>query len=285
MLSDTLERQYKEGRELTKLNLGEIYFGASEPERRQFFEDILQARFRATGIGSVEQLKHLLGEHEHAGSFGKYICSHSRLGDARFYGFGLLCSLCSGDVSFIIELFRSLIGSNWAERGPIDIMHQDRLSKEFAQRQLADLRTTADIGPKLFELANHLGTVLRAYLENSKDREHVEERLRIVIEGSGKLSGEAQEMQDALLRHCVLISGGSCKSRRGQPAKQLFFRRLFAPCFPFSPTRSGSIELSFQRYEAFLKDPKSLKPSTDDDKDAWESGLGSVEITSECPAE
>ena len=100
-----------------------------------------------------------------------------------------------------------------------------------------------------------------------------DERLRIVVEGSGELSQPAQEMHDALLRHSVLINGGSCKSRGGQPARQLFFRRLFAPCFPFSPTRSGSIELTFQQYERFLLEPKSLKAKDD----PWETGLGRME--------
>jgi hypothetical protein len=276
ILSDTFGRQYKEGRELTKLNLGEIYFRASEEEGRKFFESILQARFNATGIGSVDKLKQLLGEHEHQGGFGKYIRSQARPGDARFYGFALLCSLCSGDVSFIIELFRSVVGTEWSADRPIEMMSQDRLTKQFAQRQLADLRSTADTGPKLYNLANHLGGVLRAYLLESKDPNRVDERLRIVVEGNEELSQEAQEMQDALFRHSILISGGSCKSRRGQPARQLFFRRLFAPCFPFSPTRSGSIELSFQRYEGFLLEPKTLKPTQDDPTDAWDTGLGRV---------
>jgi energy-coupling factor transporter ATP-binding protein EcfA2 len=276
ILSDTLGRQYKEGRELTKLNLGELYFQASEQDGRAFFESILQARFQATGTGSVETLKKLLGEHEHTGSFGRYISSQSRPGDSRFHGFALLCSLCSGDVSFIIELFRKLVGTEWSADRTIDNTTQDRITKQFAQQQLADLRATADTGPKLYEFAHHLGSVLKDYLLNSKDADHVDERLRIVVEGSGDLSQPAQEMHDALLRHSVLINGGSCKGRRGQPARQLFFRRLFAPCFPFSPRRSGSIELSFQQYERFLLEPKSVK-AKDEKPDPWESGLGRME--------
>ena len=276
ILSDTLGRQYKEGRELTKLNLGEVYFRANEQERRAFFESILQARFLATGTGSVEKLKELLGEHEHARSFGKYICSQVRPGDARFYGFALLCSLCSGDVSFIIELFRKLVGTAWLAMKTIDAGKQDRITKQFAQQQLADLQLTADVGPKLRAFADHLGSVLKEYLVNSAEAAHVDERLRIVVEGSGELSQPAQEMHNALLRHSVLINGGSCKCRRGQPARQLFFRRLFAPCFPFSPTRSGSIELTFSQYEKFLFDPKSVK-AKDDVPDVWNSGLGRTE--------
>ena len=119
--------------------------------------------------------------------------------------------------------------------------------------------------------------MLHTYLLKSKGAKQVDERLRIVVEGSGELSQSAQEMHDALFRHSVLINGGSCKSRRGQPARQLFFRRLFAPCFPFSPTRSGSIELTFQQYESFLLEPKSLKATNDEEPDPWESGLGRME--------
>lgn len=276
VLADHLGRQYKEGRELTKLNLGEVYFRASEKQGRVFFESILEARFGATGTGSVEKLKRLLGEHEHDGSFGKYICSLPRPGNARFYGFALLCSLCSGDVSFIIELFRKMIGTEWSADKNIDPKIQDGVTKQFAHQQLADLRATAKTGPQLYAFADHLGGVLKKYLLNSKDGAPVDERLRIVVEGSGELSESAQQMHDALLRHSVLINGGSCKSRKGQPARQLFFRRLFAPCFPFSPTRSGSIELSFHEYEALLLDPRSLKPK-DEPEDPWKTGLGRME--------
>lgn len=282
ILSDTLGRQYKEGREMTKLNLGEVYFRASEHDGRAFFESILHARFLATDTGSIVKLKELLGEHDHAGSFGKYICAQSRPGDARFYGFALLCSLCSGDVSFIIELFRKLVGTEWSSDKTIDDKIQDRVTKQFAQQQLADLRATADIGPRLYAFADHLGGVLKDYLLTSKGATQVDERLRIVIEGSGELTQSAQEMHDGLLRHSVLINGGSCKSRGGQPARQLFFRRLFAPCFPFSPRRSGSIELTFQQYEKLLLDPTSLK-AKHEDPDPWESGLERMETKDDKP--
>lgn len=258
VLSDTLGRKYREGRELTKLNLGEVYFACKEDEGRRFFEQILEARFQATGRGNLETLQNLLGEHEHEGNFGNYIRGLSRPGDARFYGFGLLCRLCSGDVSFIIELLHALTRGKWEAEVPrLSAHEQDVIVKRFAQRQLAELRSVAEYGNTLHEFASHLGELIKMFLLKSVGKE-ADERLRIEIEGSGELSDQAKLVEDALFRHSVLISGGAGKSKRGLPTRKLYFRRLFAPCFPFSPTRKGCIDVLFSDYESWLVDPSRM---------------------------
>jgi hypothetical protein len=258
ILTDSLGRKYKEGREFTKVNLGEVYFQSKEEDGRRFFEQILEARFRETGKGSLQELFRLLQEHEHEKRFGEYICSQSRPGDSRFYGFGLLCRLCSGDISFIIELLYSLTQGSWDnQRAPLTPKEQDEIIKRFAMRQLADLHATSEHGGKLHEFAMSLGKLIKSYLLKSKNKK-ADERLKIEIEGPGELSSQAQVMHDALLRHSVLVSGGAGKSRKGLPTRRLFFRRLFAPCFPFSPNRDGCIALTVQDYEQWLLDPKTI---------------------------
>lgn len=257
-LTDTIGRKYREGRELSKVNLGEVYFQSEEQDGRAFFEGILDARFRETGKGSVEELQRLLGEHTHGANFGAYIIEQRRAGDARFYGFGLLCELCSGDVSFIIELLHSITKGRWhAQSAPIKEKDQDAIVKRFAQGQLTDLRNIADYGMKLHTFANCMGGLIKSYLLNSTG-DKPDERLRIEIEGTGDLGQEAQRMHEALLRYSVLVSGGAGKSKAGLPTKKLYFRRMFAPCFPFSPHRSGCIAISVKEYERWLLDPKTM---------------------------
>jgi len=258
ILTDSFARKYKEGRELTKLNLGEVYFQAEEEDGLRFFEQILEARFRETGKGSLPELLRLLGKHKQEDSFGEYICSRARPGDARFYGFSLLCRLCSGDVSFIIELLYTLTKGSWdGNCKPLTAKQQDESIKRFAQRQLADLHATADHGQKLFDFAMGLGQLIKSYLLKSKGKQ-ADERLRIEVEKWGELSPEAQTMHDALLRYSVLISGGAGKDMEGLPTRKFYFRRLFAPCFPFSPTRKGCVALKFKDYQRWLLDPKRI---------------------------
>jgi len=102
---------------------------------RRFFEEILDARFVAVKKGSRDALLRMLGEHPHEAGFGSYILDQSRPGDSRFYGFSLLCSLCSGDLSVILELLRALAQGKWdAAIEPIPASEQDRIVKDFAQR-------------------------------------------------------------------------------------------------------------------------------------------------------
>jgi tRNA A-37 threonylcarbamoyl transferase component Bud32 len=263
VLEDHLGRKYKEGRELSRLNLGEVYFSANEREGRRFFEQILAARFDEVGKGSLHELTAMLGEHPHEDGFGEYICSQARPGDSRFHGFGLLCKLCSGDVSFIIELLHALTQGLWGQGARrLKPVQQDEIVKRFAQRQLADLRRISEHGSFLYEFAERVGNLLKEYLLVSKAKQNPDERLRIEIEGPAQLSPEAQRLHEALLRHSVLIDGGAGKSRRGLPTRRLFFRRLFAPCFPFSPTRKGCVPLTVEQYQVWLLDPKRIPTPT-----------------------
>lgn len=258
VFDDTLGRRYKEGRDMTKVNLGEVYFQHKEETCLEFFEQILKARFEETGKGSMEELKSMLGEHEFDTNFGEYLCERTRPGDARFHGFRLFCRLCSGDVSYVIELLHNLCSGRWDKNVKISVSQQDEVTKQFAQRQLALLKSTAEYGPRLYEFAEGLGNLLKQYLLKSKKKQDPDERLRIEIEGTDELSDEARKMQDELFRHSVLIPGGTGKSRKGLPTRKLYFRRLYAPCFPFSPTRKGCIDLKVKDFETWLKDPKLI---------------------------
>jgi hypothetical protein len=211
----------------------------------------------------LAELRHLLGEHPDEDGFGEYICRQARPGDTRFHGFGLLCKLCSGDVSFIIELLHSLTQGSWGQRNKLTPLQQDEIVKRFAQRQLADLRRISDHGAVLYQFAERVGGLLKQYLLSSRGKKDADERLRIEIEGAEDLVVEAQRTHDALLRHSVLIDGGVGKSRKGLPTRKLFFRRLFAPCFPFSPARKGTIALTVQQYERWLLDPGRIPSQPD----------------------
>jgi serine/threonine protein kinase len=262
-LMDHLGRRYQEGREVSKVNLGEVYFKAREDEGQGFIEAILNERCKETNVGSLKQLKALLGEHGEDGNFGRYIVSKQRPGDARFYGFGIICRLCSGDVSYIIELLRSIVGDTWHEKTqPVKPVDQDQIIKRFAQRQLADLLRTADMGPNLHSFATQVGALLRDYLVQSRDAGKLDERLRIEVEGSRPLNDHAARMHELLLRHSVLVDGGHGKSRTGAPTRRFFFRRLYAPCFPFSLARRGSIPLRVEEYEQWLTQPQEITGGT-----------------------
>ena len=251
---DTLRRKYKEGRELSKINLGEVYFQFDEEKGRKFFQDILEARFSETGNHySLADIKSALGEHPHLKNFGQYIKSIARPGDARFYGFGMLCCLCSGDVSFIIQLLNDLVKLADRKGLPLTATEQDEIIKRFAQRQLADLRAISQVGPRLYSFAIGLGNLLKRHLIASPKGS--DQRLRIEVEGVGELTEAERDFHDALLRHSVLVPGGSGKSKAGLPTRRLFFRRLYAPCFPFSPLRKGCIALTVQQYGDWLRTP------------------------------
>ena len=122
VLDDFLGRRYKEGRELTKVNLGEVYFQALKSAVWSFLSKSSEPGSTKRGREVFEELKAMLEEHKSESRFGKYICEQKRPGDARFYGFRLLCRLCSGDVSYVLELLHSLVAGKWGCSMKIDAL-------------------------------------------------------------------------------------------------------------------------------------------------------------------
>jgi energy-coupling factor transporter ATP-binding protein EcfA2 len=257
-LYDHLKRKYKETREFVRANLGEIYFKARETTGRKFFEDILERRFEEVGQGSLDELMTLLGEHPHEQGFGEYMLTMKRLGDVSFHGFGLICRLCSGDVSYIIDLLGHLTDGRWKTGKRIPDETQHSIIKNYADRRLADIRRTRGCGDSLYTFAYNTGNLLRSFLERSRGKKDPDERLRIEVRGTGEMSESALEMHRALLRHGVLIDGGAGKDKTGAPAMRLFFCRLLAPCFPFSPLRKGCVDIDLRQYEQWLSNPGTI---------------------------
>jgi hypothetical protein len=259
-LEDSFGRRYRQGREFSRLNLGEIYFGRDERACREFLEKIIDLRFREARNDSIRGLQNMLGEHPNESGFGRYICEQQRPGDARFFGFGLLCHLCSGDVGSILELFDKLYNEKRSTNGLLRPAEQDKITKTFAHEELRTLRQIHEWGPRLHDFATKVGQLLKEYLLRSRTQNNADERLRIEVEGPGDLSPAARAMHDQLLRHSVLISGGAGKSRSGLPTQKYFFRRLYAPCFPFSPARRGCVALTISEYERWLQHPEAILP-------------------------
>jgi hypothetical protein len=257
--TDSLGRIYREGRDFVRVNLGEIYFDHSDSQCTQYLENILDARFGETKVGSLDDLKTILGRHEHSSNFGRYICEQARPGLTRFYGFDVICRLCSGDVSYLIELLDEIVRGRWDDRvQPETAFEQDKKIKKYSRRQLDSLRSTPEYGPVLHAFAEKVGNLLKTYLLTSSNPNSPDERLRIEIEGEGDLSPEGKIIHSELLKHSVLIPGGGGKSRGGLPTRKYYFRRLYAPCFPFSPNRGECIALTWSEYNLWLKDPSQI---------------------------
>lgn len=261
---DSLGRRYQEGREYSKCNLGAVYFLTNERECVQFFDQMLNARFEGTGVGSLSMLKSKLAEHKHYDSFSKYICAFKRPGDAKFYGYKHLISLCSGDVSYIIELMKSIIGGQWKSSRSITPSAQNKVIKRFAIDQLNNLKSVSEFGFKLHDFANRLGILIKDYLLTSCESQKYDERLRIEVEGNERLSDMAKVLERKLIEHSVLIPGGFGKDRQGRPTKKYYFRRLYAPCFPFSPDRRRNcIAITWKTFDQWLCFPEKIsKKST-----------------------
>lgn len=259
VVTDELGRRYRESREHFTVNLGQIYFRNREERGREFFERILERRFEETGVGSLDDLMVVLGEHPEMNNFGDYIRSKKRPGDARFHGFGLILRLCSGDVAFILELLHRLYSDDERNTdGTLSAARQDVLVKEYAQRKLSDLKSIPEYGDRLFAIAERFGTMLRSYIEHSKN-DRPDERLRVEIGGVREFPEDVQQLHDALLRHNVLVPGGTGKDRSGRPTQRYFVRRLYAPCFPFSPNRRGTIALNVAEYSRWLREPGAIR--------------------------
>jgi len=264
--NDTMDRVYREGREISIVNLGQVYFEQSrrdDAQSKQFIEDIIRARCDQSGIGSLDRLKEILGENPRSHDFGEYLRSLEKIGSAQYWGFSLVCQLCSGDVSYIIELFNQLVEGKW-DRGQLKPTEQHKIIKNFSSRQLNALRTIQVSGrERVFLFAENIGKLLKGYIIASKSKNTPDERIRIEIEGGANDLDETQlpsprELHKLLIKYSVLIPGGYGKSRDSSLTEKYYIRRLFAPSLSFSPLKRGSVPLTKSSYEKWLNDPNEI---------------------------
>jgi hypothetical protein len=280
-LEDLNGVRYDPSREFTEINLGTEYVktleghrGAGKRRCEVFLDDIFTKRFARdqSGFFKDKTLRNLLGDSKYAsGSVAEEIASlhkKRKLRGLKFHGLDSLLDLCTGDLSYIIDLVGAIFRRHETKRESTSAVApaaQNTVMRMVARREimkLLDIRIHD--GRKLFDIARTFGIMSRKKIllhaadpESSK-KDHVPQYLRIEIEQNLSLPEEDDEMLRALLQYGIFVDGGWGSSQSGTTTQVLLFRKLFCPAFPTTITSRDSFSWTAAKLSRFLRNPMAV---------------------------
>lgn len=189
----------------------------------------------------------------------------------RLFGKEILCSLCSGDIHYLINIVRNMVAlsgyplKSTKGKGALKIppTKQNQAIREEAGRFLKNLRGIPRRGEQLVSIVEAFGQVSHSHIKylNSTNEKGTppKQASRIEPYENFSLSENARELYDELLRYSVFIEDFRGKSRRGSVVPRLFLRRFLIPHFNLTFSTRDSIELEPEDFEKFLMNPKGFE--------------------------
>lgn len=267
---DIDNKHFVETREYDLLNLGLRHITSDSNQTLEFLEDLFGRRFRKVAEYPVQTLKELLGsmprnENETARAFRK------KKGRENYAGIETITAMCTGDIHYMIRLVSRMVedyggrpalkASNAVPRIPPRQQHKS--IRAAAGAFMESIRTLPGKGPQLTEAVTAFGNVAHSYLlyETSTNEESrpPHQASRIEPYGTLRLSDEAQEILNELLRYSVLIEDPRGKSSRGNIVPRFYLRRYLIPHFHLTFSRRDSLQLENHQIESLLCEPKTFE--------------------------
>jgi serine/threonine protein kinase len=256
---DDKGEEYKEDRDFIQINLGREYFQMSENYDQCLiaFDDVMNKRFSLAGLNTFPGIEKTLGIYEELINFGSYIkekADQKKLRTLRYKGSHVFIKLCSGDLSYLVNIL-GLMCVRWDEsKYPIGATIQHDIIKNYARTQLRLLRDRkTEVVTSLYDVGFNFGMISKAHLLHNGN-----EHLRIEIEIQN-LSEDGWTAMRELLSFGLFIDGGFSNTSKGNPARRLLFRRIYTPAFPTTVNNRNTINFDGNSFISFVKNPAQYK--------------------------
>ena len=266
---DVDRKQYVENREYDFINLGLRYIVAKPNKVLEFLEDLFKRRFKKVVGYPVKDLRKLLGvkrrnENATALAFrdGKY--------NDNYVGCETLAAMCSGDIDFMIRLVARMVD----DYGGVERVAASKTDPIIPTRQQHDsvraaagafmesIRMLLNNGQKLADIVTAFGKVAHSYLlyetSANEGNKPPHQASRIEPYEPLRLSKEARDTLDELLRYSIFITDPRGMSRRGQTVPRFYLRRYLIPRFRLTFSRRDSLQLKNQEIEMLLQKPEKF---------------------------
>jgi hypothetical protein len=255
---------YSVNREFTEVNLGAQYINAVDLEQKMTIvkaglEDVVARRVSLSGEYQQRSLDDVLGVERNApiAETIRRLYKSKRLRTLRYAGWPTLLRLCSGDVSYVIDVLRRIVREDWGDQ-QISVDTQHREIRRYARDDLVRLNDHPVTSCRLYEVALSFGKFSLFKLLHSEVGKGKEERpaeyLRIEVELDRMTPGTQEALVD-LLRNGVFVDGGFSSSSRGRPARRLIFKKLFTPAFPTTYHSRDTWPMTAAHFAEFVSKP------------------------------
>jgi hypothetical protein len=263
---DLRSNVYVLNRDYRELNLGAAYINSIDLDSARntidaCVDEIFQKRFQLSSNRTEFNVQKFLGKSPST-SIALEIKRRGKdntLRALRFYGWDTVISLCSGDISYVIDLLGKMFEQRSQARAVIGVQAQNKVIRQYARQELYKLQDYPGSNCNLYEIALNFGKMSLFKLLNEEVRQKGKqsrpaEYLRIEVQ----ISQFADEIRDGiaeLVRNGVFIDGGFSSSSQGTPARRLIFRKMFTPAFPTTFHSRDTFPMTAAHFLEFIRDP------------------------------
>ena len=262
---DNNNNTYVANREYSEILLGAAYIGSTNMDGqmtiiRDAVNDIFNKRFELSPNHPTTTLETLLGE-----SSTESIASEIRrrfeddtLRALRYKGWQTVIALCSGDISYVIDLAKRIYISGDPTAMPVSQDTQNREIRRYARVELYRLQDWPVGQVNLYEVALTFGLFSKFKLTKSNLGSDGRPQEYASIEVSQQnIDPRTKEAIAELLRNGVFVDGGFSMDSSGYIARKLFFRRLFTPVFPTTYVARNTWSMRPRTFSTFTNDPEA----------------------------
>jgi hypothetical protein len=268
---DRAGEEYKANRDYIEINLGREYYLMSENYEKCLigFDDIMYKRFNLANRANFSGLENVLGKAEELSNLGsviKKLAAEKKLRGLHYVGSHVFVKLCSGDLSYLVDIL-GLMYSRWGDKKfPIGKDVQNDVIRNYSKKQLhllKDQKTSAV--SSLYDVGFYFGNLSRKQLIHKGT-----EYLRIEIEINELEEKHVLAIKE-LLSAGLFIDGDYSTTSSGKPARKLLYRRIYTPAFPTTVNQGETISMRKKNFDTFITDPKKY----------YETSLSSKGISSQ----
>lgn len=281
VLNDALLASAELSRERLEIDCGKEFLALDDHQQQRraldFSRELLDNRLAVAGYAG--RSVNVIGDSDwgEAGSLAKALQDTARPKNDQYHGMQCIAQLCSGDVSSLLMVYRAIFEAGHVSRTteavvPANLQHQAIVK---VSRSLLDVvRTYYPHGPKLFEVINAFGTLVRQILVEGQLQSSGAPTMapRIEIDQGGQhvvdeLEAYPNEVAWELVRRALFIEMESGLSRHGRVTTLRWqVRRVFLPSFNAALSKNDAIKRKVDWLRWFLESPKE---ATDQEWRSW----------------
>ena len=267
-------KKFVESREYELLNLGLRYITVHSRNKLEFLEDLFRRRFNEIQDYPVSSLEELLGSRpRNETELARSLRDDDKDGeqDVNYAGRETISAMCSGDVHYMIRLVAGMVeefGGHAALTKSAVIPRipwraQHRAIRSAAGSFMESIRTLPGRGPQLADAVTSFGNVAHSFIlyetSSNESLSPPHQASRIEPYEPLRLTQEALEIIEELLRYSIVIEDPRGKSRRGEVVPRFYLRPYLIPHFRLTFSRRDSLELENHEVEMLLCEPREFE--------------------------
>ena len=256
-LYDAVNDRITENRDYIEVNLGREYLKISDKyvTCKDAFDDIMSKRYKLANRDNYPGLENMLGTPEDFRNIGTAIKTFSKakkLAKLRYHGSYAFIALCSGDISYSVDLLRLMSeATSYAKKFSIKIQHETiRGYSRYQLYALKDYRTESV--NSLFEVGQTFGEYSRKLLEVKNSG-----YLRIEVELKDRIDQDVATAFQELFSSGLFIDGGFSNTGPGTMTKKLILRKIYTPAFPTTTNNENTINMNKDQFLSFISNPRA----------------------------